>query len=401
MNLEMYKLKREYLYKILAASLNNRDYSTVVFNASFCLDDIKDIIKELKDEYHLDNVLFIDFDYDKIKAFYDSNPTEEKIEKFIPKYPIPTGNIKSISFHNPITDYSDNYYSDYSIKYYNDLMKYNQEVFDKIKQISKKDKTVTACPNKEWAESLLGNQSQLDELWLKINKTILNPEEVKIELEKRLEQKKLLNSMNIRNLYFYTDLGTDFRISLNPHSIWVSEPNDWEGELNFFNYPSYEIYTSPNCYSAEGKIVLSRKSRFYYGIVIENALFELSKGRVISIESNSEDFDDIILNKRNKMNRIGEIALVSQNSPLAKTGEYYDSGLLDENTGCHFALGYALDDCIGVDKQKLKEKGARYYRYNTSEYHTDLVFGNDSISVEAETKGKKKVLLMDKGIWKI
>lgn len=401
MNLEMYKLKREYLRKILAASLNNRDYSTVVFNASFCLDDIKDIIKELKDEYHLDNVLFIDFDYDKIKSFYDSNPTKEEIEKFIPKYPIPTGNIKSISFHNPITDYSDNYYSDYSIKYYNDLMKYNQEVFDKIKQISKKDKTVIACPNKEWAESLLGNQSQLDELWLKINKTILNPEEAKIELEKRLEQKKLLNSMNIRNLYFYTDLGTDFRISLNPHSIWVSEPNDWEGELNFFNYPSYEIYTSPNCYSAEGKIVLSRKSRFYYDIVIENALFELSKGRVISIESNSEDFDDIILNRRNRMNRIGEIALVSQNSPLAKTGEYYDSGLLDENTGCHFALGYALDDCIGVDEQKLKEKGARYYRYNTSKYHTDLVFGNDSISVEAETKGKKKILLMDKGIWKI
>lgn len=401
MNLEMLKIKREYLRKILTISLNNRDYSTVVFSASFCLDEIKDIIKEIKDEYHLDNVIFKDFDYDKIKSFYETNPQEEEIERFIPKFPKPTGNMKIIYFHNPITDLSDNYYSDYSIRYYNDLIKYNQEVFDKIEKTSKKDKTITTCPNKEWAEGLLGNQNQLDELWLKVSKTLLNPDEAKNELEKRLEQKKILNRMGFRNLYFYTDLGTDFRIALNTHSIWVSEPNDWEGEFNFFNYPSYEIYTSPNCYSAEGKIVLSRKSRFYYDIVIENALFEFNKGRLISSQSNSEDFDSIILNRRNRMNRIGEIALVSQSSPLAKTKDFYDSGLLDENTGCHFALGYALDDCIGVDKQKIKEKGARYYRYNTSRYHTDLVFGNDSISVEAETKGKKKVLLMDKGKWKI
>lgn len=101
------------------------------------------------------------------------------------------------------------------------------------------------------------------------------------------------------------------------------------------------------------------------------------------------------------MNRIGEIALVSQSSPLAKSGEFYDSVLFDENTGCHFALGNSIDECIGIEKEKLKEKGAKYYRYNTSEYHTDLVFGDDSISVEAETKGKKKVLLMENGIWKI
>ena len=101
------------------------------------------------------------------------------------------------------------------------------------------------------------------------------------------------------------------------------------------------------------------------------------------------------------MNRIGEIALVSQDSPLAKTEEYYSSILLDENTGCHFALGYSHNDCIGVEKEKIEEKGARYYKYNTSNWHTDLVFGNDSITVEAETRSKKKVLLMEKGIWKI
>jgi len=44
MNLEMLKIKREYLRKVLAVSLNNREYSTVAFSASFCLDEIKEII---------------------------------------------------------------------------------------------------------------------------------------------------------------------------------------------------------------------------------------------------------------------------------------------------------------------------------------------------------------------
>ena len=146
---------------------------------------------------------------------------------------------------------------------------------------------------------------------------------------------------------------------------------------------------------------LTKKERFYYDEVIENATFEFSKGRLINCKSNSEMFDRVVLNKPNKMNRIGEIALVSPFSPLAKTREFYDSLLLDENTGCHFALGNSLEDCIGVDKEKLEKNGARYYRYNTSSYHTDLVFGDDSISVEAQTKGNGKVLIMEKGKWKI
>ena len=343
----------------------------------------------------------VDFDNEKVKSFYNSNPTEKEIERFIPKFPKPIGNMKIIYFHDAITDFSNNYYSDYSVKYYKHLEEYNKEVFDRIENLSDSDKTVTVCPNKDWAEGLLGSQEQLDELWMKISNTLLNPDEAKKEIEKRIEQKKELNRMGIRNLCFYTDLGTDFRIALNPHSIWVCEPNNTEGVFNFFNFPSYEIYTSPNCYSAEGKIVLSKKSRFYYDTVVENAIFEFSKGRLISSKSNSELFDSIVLNKPNKMNRIGEIALVSQSSPLAKSAEFYDSVLLDENTGCHFALGYSINKCIGVEKEKLEEKGARYYRYNTSKYHTDLLFGDDSISVEAETKYKKKVLLMEKGIWKI
>lgn len=98
MNLEMLKIKKNYLRRILDISLNHRNYSTIVFRATFSLDEIKDIIEELKSEFNIDNVIFIDFDNDKIKSFYESNPTEKEIEEFIPKFPTPTGNMKLIFF---------------------------------------------------------------------------------------------------------------------------------------------------------------------------------------------------------------------------------------------------------------------------------------------------------------
>ena len=398
MSLELRNLKKEYLRNILTVSLSNRDYSTVVLNASFPLDEVRDILEELKKEFNIANLIINDFHSDEIKAFYETNPSETDIEKFIPKYPKTIGNIKYIYFEN-VTDTDQDFYG--ASKYFKDLKRYNKELFEKMDNKNNEDVTVTACPNKKWAESLLGSEDKLDELWLRISKTLLSYDALKKDVKEKVERKNELNKMGIRKLNFYTNLGTDLRIALNPHSIWCCEPNNIDGKTNFFNYPGYEIFTSPDCYSAEGKIVLSRKEKFYYDIKVEKAIFEFTKGRLISCKSNNENFEGILLNKPNKMNRIGEIALVSEDSPLAQLEDFYNSLLLDENSGCHFALGYYISECANIDKEKIDKNGARYYHYNNSLYHTDLVFGNDSITVEAETKDKKKILLMDQGKWEI
>ena len=395
------RMKKNYLRKILNAALCNKNYSTVVFQASFCLDDMKEAIEELKVEFNIKNLIIIDFDYNKVKTFFDTDPTEEEIKRFIPRFNKPIGNMKIIYFNNPVTDLSNEYYSDESVEYYGLMRHYNKEVFNRIDNLSDSDKMVSTYPNKEWAESLLGDPDLLGELWLRINKTLLDPNVEKREVARRIERKNELNKMKIRNLTFHTDLGTDFRVSLNPHSIWVSEPDGLGSSFSRFNFPSYEIFTSPNCYTGDGKIVLSKKRRFYYDITVDNATFTFERGKLIGCESNSDTFDRILLRPSNKMNRIGEIALVSQNTPLARTGQFYDSVILDENTGCHFALGNSFRECIGIDDKRLEQRGKRYYHYFSSDYHTDYVFGDDSISVEAETKGKQKILLMDKGRWKI
>jgi leucyl aminopeptidase (aminopeptidase T) len=122
--------------------------------------------------------------------------------------------------------------------------------------------------------------------------------------------------------------------------------------------------------------------------------------------------------------RIGEIALVPNNTPIsyvdvAKYNESdhkivlsqtessdiissgnFESIFLDENTGCHFALGTAYKEATDLG-YNVGDYVMRDNNFNVSDYHYDFVFGNDSIMVEAETEGHKKVLLMDKGIWKI
>lgn len=398
---ELELLKKQYIHNILSNSLSTRDYSTVIFSATFPLDEVKDIIEGYREEFNLKNIIFLDIDYEKVKEFYLTRPKEEEIKKFIPMFDKPIGNTKMIYFGSTTTDYCENAYCGETIRYEKALRKNNKELYEIIKKLPTTDQTVTILPNKAWAQSLLGSEEKLNDLWLIISQALLDEKVTKIEADKRIERKNELNKMKIHKLHFYTDLGTDFKIALNKHSIWACEPENHNGLLNYFNYPSYEIFTSPNCFSAEGRIVLAKGRKFYYDIFLEKVTFDFKRGRLIDCNSNNKYFEEVILNRNNKMNRIGEIALVPKDSPLTRLNQFYDSEELDENTGCHFALGRSIDCCIGVDKEKVEARGMRYYGYNDSKYHLDLVFGNNSTTVEAELYGKKKVLIMENGLWKI
>ena len=133
-------IKKEYLRKILKASLNGQNYSTVFIRATFPLYDLKDILEELKYEFNIENIIFFDVDYDKIKSFYETNPSEDEIEKFIPKYPIPTGNMKVIILTDDSTYYSNHMSSEYTEDYIDDFFKYNdsnncERVFEEITKL--------------------------------------------------------------------------------------------------------------------------------------------------------------------------------------------------------------------------------------------------------------------------
>ena len=236
-------------------------------------------------------------------------------------------------------------------------------------------------------------------------KTIPNTEEeLKEYIAKMKYLKEYLNSLDIRTLYFNTNSGTDFEVGLSEYSKWAIG-NFTENQDDWFNFPTYEVYTAPDTRFARGKVVIEKPSTFY-GQVLKQGELIFEKGKVVEVMadagkemflSDNKKWKEWILKEENKLNQIGEIALVSIDTPLSKLNKTFNNLLLDENTGCHIALGYSLDECISLPDCSKKEE----YYFSDCAWHQDVVFGNDSINVECKTSTGKKKILMSNGIWKI
>ena len=400
---KMNQIIERYIRKILEIGCNIQNNDNLIVYSQSDISDFEEILLKIKDEYKINQVIFIRNNYEKIYNFLKNNPSEEDIQKFIIKYPMiqEKDKVKIISV---MDDDHSGYYYKLCYEIYNLYEKYcqydsktNKELYDLFDNCVT---TVIICPTNSWAKSLFGSDNQKDKLWNLVDKCMPKTQQLKEEIKRLKEIKNYLNKVSISQLYFYTNIGTDFRIGLSKYSKWVSEPEIKNGIEYFFNFPSYEIFTSPDYNSAEGKVVITKPSCLY-GKQIKSAELQFLKGKCISCESDNKNWDGTVLNHKNDLYRIGEIALVSKDTPLAKMNRTFNSLLLDENTGCHLALGHALLECVNMPEDILLQKGLKHYNFNASAYHQDLVFGDDSITVEAKTKDKRKILLMENGIWKI
>ena len=91
---------------------------------------------------------------------------------------------------------------------------------------------------------------------------------------------------------------------------------------------------------------------------------------------------------------LGECALVSKNSGVAKTNFVFGETCLDENASCHIALGDAFPECIegGFEstREDLMKKGL-----NHSTNHVDFMIGTDDLNITAMTNEGEKLIFKD------
>ena len=77
---------------------------------------------------------------------------------------------------------------------------------------------------------------------------------------------------------------------------------------------------------------------------------------------------------------IGEVALISYDSPISNLNILFFNTLFDENASCHLALGRCypenVEGGIEMDEQQLAEVGG-----NSSMNHVDFMFGTADMSV--------------------
>ena len=248
---------------------------------------------------------------------------------------------------------------------------------------------ICCVPNEKWAELLFPNHNNSYEL---LYKTILDicmiDEKNPIDnwnnyIENTIKKVNKLNELKIKKMRYTNSLGTDLTIELIPDSIWEGVGTGKEKNM-LVNMPSYEIFTSPDYRKTNG-IVYSSKPLNYNGAVIDKFWLEFKDGKAINYDAKKgKDILKGIIESDKTSSYLGEVALVSYDSPISNKNLVFYETLLDENASCHLALGdgfkTVLKDYKKFSDEEIKEKGL-----NSSKVHVDFMIGTSDLNIEAES----------------
>ena len=164
------------------------------------------------------------------------------------------------------------------------------------------------------------------------------------------------------------------------------------------NIPSEEVGTAPHKERVEG-VVRSTKPLYYQGTLIEGIAVRFAGGRIV--EANADKGQVVlreILDTDEGARHLGEVALVPESSPIAKSGLLFCNTLYDENAASHIALGQAYSTCFvngtALTPAELDAKGG-----NRSLVHVDWMIGSSSVDIDGLTADGIATPLMHSGEW--
>ncbi|MDY2777476.1 MAG: aminopeptidase [Collinsella sp.] len=192
---------------------------------------------------------------------------------------------------------------------------------------------------------------------------------------------RVLNERRYKGLHYTSDNGTDLTVELPERHLWSGgKCTTPEGHPFFPNIPTEEVCTSPNCERVSG-VVHSSMPLIHNGNKIDRFWLRFEEGRVVDFDAaQGRDALESILEVDEGARRLGEVALISKNTPIRESGILFFSTLYDENASCHLALGSGFADCYegGYDMEieELRKMGV-----NSSSTHVDFMIGTDDLDI--------------------
>lgn len=233
--------------------------------------------------------------------------------------------------------------------------------------------TAAPAPTPAWAAAAypdLASDQRLAALWQEVfTATRVNePSPLAAwQLHLRLLQQECarFNAQRLRTLR-YKGEGTDLSVALPPGHVWCTAQLATKSGLPFVaNLPTEEIFTAPHRDSAEGTVRVSRSIN-YSGAVIDGIELEFKRGRVVAATARTGvDLLARLLETDEGAARLGEVAIVPEQTSLGRASRLFYHPLLDENAHSHVALGEAYSFC-----QRPPDPRA----LNRSLVHVDLPF---------------------------
>ena len=213
------------------------------------------------------------------------------------------------------------------------------------------------------------------------------------------ERCRKLNSYNLKSLHITSELGTDLTMNLVEDYIWVSAGEMGAGNVNapyVANMPTEEVFTDPDFRSVNGIVYASVPLNIAGKLVTDfNITFENGKAVSCYAKENQQFLEDALF--RDETSRqLGEVALVSKQSPIRKMGRIFYNGLIDENAACHLAFGASFPDAVKngteISEEQLKSRGV-----NFSATHNDFMIGTDDIKVVGIDHDNNEIVIMEHG----
>jgi aminopeptidase len=197
----------------------------------------------------------------------------------------------------------------------------------------------------------------------------------------------------------YRAPGTDLSIGLAAGHEWVSGRSTALNGITFApNLPTEEVFTMPHRERVDG-VVRATKPLSYGGTLIENFSMTFERGRVVKAAAErGQTVLDQMLDTDEGARRLGEVALVPHDSPVAQSGLLFYNTLFDENAASHVALGTAYTFTVaggdGMTEEQFEQAGG-----NRSVTHVDFMIGSPELDIDGVREDGSVEPLMRRGSW--
>lgn len=261
---------------------------------------------------------------------------------------------------------------------------------------------VICVPGEVWAKDVLGREGTVEELWSIVGPILkldhANPIEAWEEQSNLLKERSAkLDALNIRALKFKSKTA-DLRVGLAPTHRWVGGGDTLPSGTHFLpNIPTEEIFTTPDYLNVSGVVTTTRPVSVL-DTIVEGVTLTFEKGKVVECHAKvGQEVMERFLAIDEGARFLGEVALVDESSPIAKSKRVFGSILYDENASCHLALGAGYPSALkgggALNEKELAQAGC-----NLSAVHTDFMVGSPDLTIVAETP-TGEVAIMEKGLF--
>jgi aminopeptidase len=244
--------------------------------------------------------------------------------------------------------------------------------------------TVVPAPNTGWAQQVFG-KPDVEALWQAVEKAVRLDRDDPVAAWRAHIARLNGIAAALTERHFdalrYKGPGTDFTVGLLPSSRWGS--GDFEtafGVVHVPNMPTEEVFTSPDCRRADGKLRSTRPLELG-GTMVNDLELEFRDGRIVGVNASSgADVVRAELATDPGANRLGEVSLVDGSSEVGKLGLTFFNTLFDENATCHIAYGSGFDFSV-------LDEADRKAGLNHSAVHTDFMVGGPEIEIDGKEAG--------------